>query len=143
MLLVLLDLPFGGHAFTPISLSRRHAITVPPIVVRHDQDFDGMSSSSVLFATSKQCFLVLATAIPSFLLGTTVALYARLDNPQQTVACRADNLEAMLQARVAQAVAAEKAAWLDDCHGQQVADASKAQSQRNYWGNEIGHIKKV
>lgn len=101
-------------------------------------------NGGILFATSKQCFLVLATAIPSFLLGTTVALYARLDTQQQqqqnaNVAC-ADNLEAIIQARVVQAVAAEKADWLQDCKGQQVADASSLLLDSKKVGNYVTSI---
>ena len=74
------------------------------------------SSGNLLFATSKQCFLVLATAIPSFLLGTTVALYARLDTASPSSAATAcADLESVLQARVAQAVAAEKHLWMQEC----------------------------
>lgn len=80
----------------------------------------------ILFHTSKQCFLVLATAIPSFLLGTTVALYSRLDDRYgssgNVVNCGgvadspSDPLESLLAARVQQAVHEEKAKWMEECY---------------------------
>ena len=89
-----------------------------------------------MFATSKQLLLITVTAIPSFLLGTTVALYARIeanggvgvgvgvgcggiftmDGVTSRGACD-DSDETALASRVADAVAEQKAAWMAECRG--------------------------
>ena len=45
-----------------------------------------LDTSSDLFGSSKLCFLAILIAIPSFLLGTTVSLYAAVDCSNQTSA---------------------------------------------------------
>jgi hypothetical protein len=73
----------------------------------------GGRANTSLFATSKQCFLVLATAIPSFLLGTTVALYSRIDTAytEQRSGSNAD-LDVLLEQRLQQGIQQAKAAWM-------------------------------
>ena len=117
-------------------------------VVPHGVPATSASSSAQqrrgLFYTSKQFLLVVATAIPSFLLGTTVALYARIDAASVTGSSNveAGDLEAVLAARVSQAVAAQKAAWMDACGSGSGAagDASSLLLDADKVGNYVTSI---
>ena len=97
-------------------------------------------ATGVLFGTSKQVFLVLATAIPSFLLGSTLSLYARLEESGGGIP---DYMQAMVDAKIQAAVQATKKACQAECAAQNVPSATDALLQSNKVGNYVKSIALV
>ena len=97
-------------------------------------------ATGVLFGTSKQVFLVLATAIPSFLLGSTLSLYARLEESGGGIP---DYMQAMVDAKIQAAVQATKKACQAECAAQNAPSAADALLQSNKVGNYVKSIALV